>query len=97
MSSEIEGNVTSEEAAARKAARKSKPKPAKRATQTKKAAAKLRRHRGNNKAEVLALMKRAEAGRWPRSCPPPAGRRTRYGLCQHPRQQGWREDRVRDE
>jgi hypothetical protein len=59
MSSEIESNVKSEQSPAKKMARKSKPKPAKRA-QTKKPAAKPRAERANKKAEVLALMKRGK-------------------------------------
>jgi hypothetical protein len=59
MSSEIESNVRSEQAPAKKMARKSKPKPAKRA-QTKKPAPKPRAEGANKKAEVRALMKRAK-------------------------------------
>lgn len=59
MSSEIESNVTSEQAPAKKAARKSKAKPAKKAKQAKKAG-KPKTERANKKAEVIALMKRAK-------------------------------------
>jgi hypothetical protein len=60
MSSEIESNVTSEQAPAKKAARNSKPKPAKKAKVTKKSAAKPKAEPANKKAEVIALMKRAK-------------------------------------
>jgi hypothetical protein len=59
MSSEIDSNVTSEQAPAKKAARKS-PKPPKKAKLTKKSAAKPKAERANKKAEVIALMKRAK-------------------------------------
>jgi hypothetical protein len=58
MSSEIESNVTSEQAPAKKAARKSRTKPAKKPKQTKKASSKPKAERANKKAEVIALMKR---------------------------------------
>jgi len=58
MSSEIDSNVTSEQALTKKAARKSKPKPAKKAKLTKKSAAKRRRSVPERKRQIIAMMKR---------------------------------------
>jgi Protein of unknown function (DUF3489) len=60
MSESTIETITSEQAAGKKAARKSKPKPTKKAKVTKKSAAKPKAERANKKAEVIALMKRAK-------------------------------------
>ena len=79
---------------AKKTAKAAKPK--KEANPAKKAP-KPAAERSNNKAEVIAMMKRAKGVTLAEIRTPPDGRNTPSGASSAPRQQGRRDDRVLEE